>query len=163
MEGSFWKTWLVVGTLSVFGCSSLPHNKSLTYEKAVNLAVAIYNSKAGEDCVYRLLEVLAEPDWVRTLQFRSTVGLFRAFCREDPSLMGSSSETAGELVRKGESSHPSSPSMELLKSFHLWSVRMMGMECRTSATRMDSALFSHTCWLHQESFRKSSNVKWEKV
>ncbi|XP_032090774.1 cathelicidin-related peptide Oh-Cath-like [Thamnophis elegans] len=62
MEGSFWKTWLVVGALLVFGCSSLPH-KPLTYEKAVDLAVAIYNSKAGEDCVYRLLEALAEPQW----------------------------------------------------------------------------------------------------
>ncbi|XP_070585927.1 cathelicidin-related peptide Oh-Cath-like [Erythrolamprus reginae] len=63
MESSFWKTWLAVGVLSAFGCSSLPNSKPLTYEKAVDLAVAIYNSKAGEDCVYRLLEALAQPEW----------------------------------------------------------------------------------------------------
>ncbi|KAG8148196.1 putative Cathelicidin-related peptide Oh-Cath protein [Naja naja] len=63
MEGNFWKTWMVVGGLSFFGTTSLPHTKPLTYEKVVALAVAIYNSKAGEDCVYRLLEAFAEPQW----------------------------------------------------------------------------------------------------
>ncbi|XP_026545397.1 cathelicidin-related peptide Oh-Cath-like, partial [Notechis scutatus] len=63
MEGNFWKTWMVVGTLSFFGTSSLPHTKPLTYKEVVALAVAIYNSRSGEDCVYRLLGALAEPQW----------------------------------------------------------------------------------------------------
>ncbi|XP_026579196.1 cathelicidin-related peptide Bf-CRAMP-like, partial [Pseudonaja textilis] len=61
MEGNFWKTWVVVGTLSFLGASSLPHAKPLTYKEVV--ALAIYNSRSGEDCVYRLLGASAEPQW----------------------------------------------------------------------------------------------------
>ncbi|KAG8148197.1 putative Cathelicidin-related peptide Oh-Cath protein, partial [Naja naja] len=62
MEGNFWKALLVVGALSIGGTSSLPH-KPLTHDKAVGLAVAIYNSKAGEDSLYRLLEAVPQPEW----------------------------------------------------------------------------------------------------
>ncbi|KAK9395843.1 cathelicidin-related peptide Oh-Cath-like [Crotalus adamanteus] len=62
MEGCFGKALLLMGVLSACGTSSLPH-QPLTYDEAVGLAVAVYNSKAGEDCVYRLLEARAEPRW----------------------------------------------------------------------------------------------------
>nr|B6S2X2.1 RecName: Full=Cathelicidin-related peptide Oh-Cath; AltName: Full=Cathelicidin-related antimicrobial peptide; Short=Oh_CRAMP; AltName: Full=Vipericidin; Flags: Precursor [Ophiophagus hannah]ACF21002.1 cathelicidin-related protein precursor [Ophiophagus hannah] len=62
MEGFFWKTLLVVGALAIGGTSSLPH-KPLTYEEAVDLAVSIYNSKSGEDSLYRLLEAVPPPEW----------------------------------------------------------------------------------------------------
>uniref|UniRef100_A0A8C6XUV8 Vipericidin n=1 Tax=Naja naja TaxID=35670 RepID=A0A8C6XUV8_NAJNA len=72
MEGFFWKTLLVVGALTISGTSSFPH-KPLTYEEAVDLAVSVYNSKSGEDSLYRLLEAVPAPMWVRTLHFRSIV------------------------------------------------------------------------------------------
>ncbi|XP_026545399.1 uncharacterized protein LOC113427148 [Notechis scutatus] len=62
MEGNVWKALLVIGALSIGGSSSLPH-KPLTYNKAVELGVAIYNSKAGEDSRYRLLEAVPQPEW----------------------------------------------------------------------------------------------------
>ncbi|KAG8148195.1 putative Cathelicidin-related peptide Na_CRAMP protein [Naja naja] len=62
MEGFFWKTLLVVGALTISGTSSFPH-KPLTYEEAVDLAVSVYNSKSGEDSLYRLLEAVPAPMW----------------------------------------------------------------------------------------------------
>ncbi|XP_013917356.1 PREDICTED: cathelicidin-related peptide Oh-Cath-like [Thamnophis sirtalis] len=62
MDGFFWKIWLAVGALTIGGTSSLPR-KPLTYDKAVELGVAIYNSKAGEDSLYRLLEAVPQPEW----------------------------------------------------------------------------------------------------
>ncbi|XP_060540643.1 cathelicidin-related peptide Oh-Cath-like [Pantherophis guttatus] len=62
MEGCFWKTLLVVGALATGGTSSLQH-KSLSYDEAVDLAVSIYNSKSGEDSMYRLLEAVPQPEW----------------------------------------------------------------------------------------------------
>uniref|UniRef100_A0A8C5RFX6 Vipericidin n=1 Tax=Laticauda laticaudata TaxID=8630 RepID=A0A8C5RFX6_LATLA len=62
MEGNVWKALLVIGALSISGTSSLPH-KPLTYDKAVELGVAIYNSKAGEDSLYCLLEAVPQPEW----------------------------------------------------------------------------------------------------
>uniref|UniRef100_A0A670ZCK4 Vipericidin n=1 Tax=Pseudonaja textilis TaxID=8673 RepID=A0A670ZCK4_PSETE len=63
MEGNVWKALLVIGALSLGGTSSLPH-KPLTYDKAVELGVSIYNSKAGEDSRFRLLEAVPQPEWV---------------------------------------------------------------------------------------------------
>uniref|UniRef100_A0A8C6XTM2 Vipericidin n=1 Tax=Naja naja TaxID=35670 RepID=A0A8C6XTM2_NAJNA len=60
--GFFWKTLLVVGALTISGTSSFPH-KPLTYEEAVDLAVSVYNSKSGEDSLYRLLEAVPAPMW----------------------------------------------------------------------------------------------------
>ncbi|XP_058035976.1 cathelicidin-related peptide Oh-Cath [Ahaetulla prasina] len=62
MEGSFWKTLLVVGALAVGGTSSVPH-KPLNYDEAVDLAVSIYNNRSGEDSLYRLLEAVPQPEW----------------------------------------------------------------------------------------------------
>nr|B6S2X0.1 RecName: Full=Cathelicidin-related antimicrobial peptide Na_CRAMP; AltName: Full=Cathelicidin-NA antimicrobial peptide; AltName: Full=Vipericidin; Flags: Precursor [Naja atra]ACF21000.1 cathelicidin-related protein precursor [Naja atra] len=62
MEGFFWKTLLVVGALTISGTSSFPH-KPLTYEEAVDLAVSVYNSKSGEDSLYRLLEAVPALKW----------------------------------------------------------------------------------------------------
>ncbi|XP_058038757.1 cathelicidin-related peptide Oh-Cath-like [Ahaetulla prasina] len=62
MDGFFWKTLLVVGTLTIGGTSSRPH-KPLPYDKAVELGVAIYNSKAAKDFLYRLLEAPPQPEW----------------------------------------------------------------------------------------------------
>ncbi|XP_034260395.1 cathelicidin-related peptide Oh-Cath-like [Pantherophis guttatus] len=57
-----WKTLLVVGALTIGGTFSLPH-KPLPYDKAVELGVAIYNSKAAENFLYRLLEAVPQPEW----------------------------------------------------------------------------------------------------
>uniref|UniRef100_A0A8C6XWF6 Vipericidin n=1 Tax=Naja naja TaxID=35670 RepID=A0A8C6XWF6_NAJNA len=68
MEGFFWKTLLVVGALTISGTSSFPH-KPLTYEEAVDLAVSVYNSKSGEDSLYRLLEADALSESNQELNF----------------------------------------------------------------------------------------------
>nr|QBZ68899.1 cathelicidin precursor [Trimerodytes annularis] len=62
MEGCFWKILLVVGALTIGGTSTLAH-KPLTYDEAVDLAVSIYNSKSGEDSLYRLLEAVPPSEW----------------------------------------------------------------------------------------------------
>ncbi|XP_070582971.1 cathelicidin-related peptide Oh-Cath-like [Erythrolamprus reginae] len=59
MEGFL---WLVIGALTISGSYSGPQ-KLLTYDKAVELGVAIYNSKAGEESLYRLLEAVPPLEW----------------------------------------------------------------------------------------------------
>lgn len=49
------------------GSSSLPPTP-LTSDQALELGVAIYNSQAGEDSLYRLLEAVPRPEWVRALE-----------------------------------------------------------------------------------------------
>uniref|UniRef100_A0A8C5RHF0 Vipericidin n=1 Tax=Laticauda laticaudata TaxID=8630 RepID=A0A8C5RHF0_LATLA len=58
-------TLLVVGALAIGGTSSLPH-KPLNFEEAVDLAVSIYNSRSGEETLYRLLKAVPQPEWVST-------------------------------------------------------------------------------------------------
>lgn len=103
MEGFFWKTLLLVGVLSASGHSA-PSQRPLTYDEAVEQGVVIYNSKAEEDTLYRLLEAVPQPDWVGTLHF-SSIG-DSALRRVDPSLVGSDSETSGELAEMKDSAHP---------------------------------------------------------
>uniref|UniRef100_A0A8C5REU4 Vipericidin n=1 Tax=Laticauda laticaudata TaxID=8630 RepID=A0A8C5REU4_LATLA len=62
MEGFLWKILLLVGVLSVSGHPHLPHNP-LTYDEALRLGVEIYNKKAREDSLYRLLENVPQPEW----------------------------------------------------------------------------------------------------
>ncbi|KAL7977810.1 hypothetical protein Chor_010762 [Crotalus horridus] len=62
MEGYFWKTLLVLGALSASGRGE-PSHKPLTYQKALELGVANYNNKAGEDLLYQLLEAVPQPEW----------------------------------------------------------------------------------------------------
>ncbi|XP_026550105.1 cathelicidin-related peptide Oh-Cath-like, partial [Notechis scutatus] len=62
MEGFFWKTLLVVGALSASGHCA-PSQKLLTYDEAVEQGVALYNSKAKEESLYRLLEAAPQPEW----------------------------------------------------------------------------------------------------
>ncbi|XP_070812651.1 cathelicidin-related peptide Oh-Cath-like [Pituophis catenifer annectens] len=62
MEGFFWKTLMLVGILSASGSPHLPRNP-LTYDEALHLGVEIYNKKAGEDSLYRLLEDVPQPEW----------------------------------------------------------------------------------------------------
>ncbi|KAM3821003.1 cathelicidin-related peptide-like [Vipera latastei] len=59
MEGFLWKIFLVV---TVGGTTCLAH-RPLSYGEAVELAVSIYNGKAGEDSLYRLLEAVPQPEW----------------------------------------------------------------------------------------------------
>ncbi|XP_063159345.1 cathelicidin-related peptide Oh-Cath-like isoform X1 [Candoia aspera] len=62
MEGGFWRILLVVGAVSASGPSPPPH-KPLTYEEAVGFGVELYNEKAGEDALFRLLEAAPQPEW----------------------------------------------------------------------------------------------------
>ncbi|XP_029142808.1 cathelicidin-related peptide Oh-Cath-like [Protobothrops mucrosquamatus] len=62
MEGFFWKTLMLVGVLSVSGRPHLPH-EPLTYDDALCLGVEIFNKKAGEGSLYRLLDGVPQPEW----------------------------------------------------------------------------------------------------
>ncbi|XP_039224724.1 lachesicidin-like [Crotalus tigris] len=60
MEGSFWKTLLV---LAVCGTPASLAHRPLSYGEALELAVSIYNGKAGQASLYRLLEAVPQPEW----------------------------------------------------------------------------------------------------
>ncbi|XP_070585924.1 cathelicidin-related peptide Oh-Cath-like [Erythrolamprus reginae] len=62
MEGFFWKTLMLVGVLSASGSPHLPHNP-LSYDEALRLGVEIFNKKAREDSLYRLVEAVPQPEW----------------------------------------------------------------------------------------------------
>nr|U5KJJ0.1 RecName: Full=Cathelicidin-related peptide isoform 3; AltName: Full=Cathelicidin-related antimicrobial peptide; Short=CRAMP; AltName: Full=Vipericidin; Flags: Precursor [Crotalus durissus cascavella]U5KJM4.1 RecName: Full=Crotalicidin; Short=Ctn; AltName: Full=Cathelicidin-related antimicrobial peptide; Short=CRAMP; AltName: Full=Vipericidin; Flags: Precursor [Crotalus durissus terrificus]AGS36138.1 cathelicidin-like peptide precursor [Crotalus durissus terrificus]AGS36139.1 cathelicidin-like len=60
MQGFFWKTWLV---LAVCGTPASLAHRPLSYGEALELAVSVYNGKAGEASLYRLLEAVPQPEW----------------------------------------------------------------------------------------------------
>lgn len=80
MPGCSWKTWLLLAVLTVRGSASLPR-RPLAFGEAVELGVAVYNSQAGEDARYRLLEAVPQPEWVRTPRRRPTVTFRLSFPR----------------------------------------------------------------------------------
>ncbi|XP_070582969.1 cathelicidin-related peptide-like [Erythrolamprus reginae] len=62
MEGCLWKILLLVWALSDSG-GCAPTQAPMSYEEAVEQGVVMYNSKAKEDHLYRLLEAVPQPDW----------------------------------------------------------------------------------------------------
>nr|AGS36137.1 cathelicidin-like peptide isoform precursor 2 [Crotalus durissus cascavella] len=60
MQGFFWKTLLV---LAVCGTPASLAHRPLSYGEALELAVSVYNGKAGEASLYRLLEAVPQPEW----------------------------------------------------------------------------------------------------
>nr|U5KJT7.1 RecName: Full=Lutzicidin; AltName: Full=Cathelicidin-related antimicrobial peptide; Short=CRAMP; AltName: Full=Vipericidin; Flags: Precursor [Bothrops lutzi]AGS36141.1 cathelicidin-like peptide precursor [Bothrops lutzi] len=60
MQGFFWKTLLVV---ALCGTSSSLAHRPLSYGEALELALSVYNSKAGEESLFRLLEAVPQPEW----------------------------------------------------------------------------------------------------
>nr|XP_034985704.1 cathelicidin-B1-like [Zootoca vivipara] len=62
MESSFWRVLLLVGAAAA--STVLPPAKEpLSHEDAVALAVDLYNQKADEDFIYRLLKAAPQPNW----------------------------------------------------------------------------------------------------
>lgn len=134
MPGCSWKTWLLLAVLTVRGSASLPR-RPLAFGEAVELGVAVYNSQAGEDARYRLLEAVPQPEWVRTPRRRPTVTFRLSFPRGWVEENLTSLWEAAVRKNRGEKKrevHPSwSPAVEVSKEVHGWSTKTMGVESRT--------------------------------
>ncbi|KAK9395842.1 cathelicidin-related peptide Oh-Cath-like [Crotalus adamanteus] len=84
MENCSWKTSLLLAVLPIVGISALPH-KALTTEEALELGVAIYNSQAGDESLYRLLEAVPRPEWVLEVHSGLPPVLLENLCRDPRS------------------------------------------------------------------------------